>query len=275
MKVGQLAENRLAVRGNPHQYPAPIGGVNLAHDQSLLVEAINQADGAVMTDVEAIGEGADGWRSASRQPLQGQQQLVLLRVQPVGTSGAFAERQEPADLVTELGERLVIRIARAAHLLNIVTRYKLRAGPLSRSGLVARLPGMKQYHPSRGWVVAITLLHLAVCIAHGMAHDSGHVPMSQAGNLFVFVVILAGPLVGLALLWRIQQVGSWIVAGTLAAAFAFGVVNHFVLDSPDHVRAIAQQVRPAFTATALLLALTEAAGATLALRLARETPVRP
>lgn len=129
MKVGQLAENRLAVRGNPHQYPAPIGGVNLAHDQSLLVEAINQADGAVMTDVEAIGEGADGWRSASRQPLQGQQQLVLLRVQPVGTSGAFAERQEPADLVTELGERLVIRIARAAHLLNIVTRYKLRAGP--------------------------------------------------------------------------------------------------------------------------------------------------
>jgi len=91
----------------------------------------------------------------------------------------------------------------------------------------------------------------------------------------VFVVILAGPLVGLALLWRIQQVGSWIVSGTLAAAFAFGVVNHFVLDSPDHVRAIAQQVRPAFTATALLLALTEAAGATLALRLARETPVRP
>ncbi len=146
---------------------------------------------------------------------------------------------------------------------------------LSRSALVARLPGMKQHHPIRGWVVAIALLHLAVCIAHGMAHDSGHVPMSQAGNLFVFVVILAGPLVGLALLWRIQQVGSWIIAGTLAAAFVFGVVNHFVLDSPDHVRAIAEQVRPAFTATALLLALTEVAGATLALRLARETPVRP
>ena len=134
---------------------------------------------------------------------------------------------------------------------------------------------MKQHHPTRGWVVAIALLHLAVCIAHGMAHDSGHVPMSQAANLVVFVVILAGPLVGLALLWRSQQFGSWIVAGTLAAAFVFGVVNHFVLDSPDHVRAVAEQVRPAFTVTAVLLALTEAGGAILALRLAGQTPVRP
>ena len=134
---------------------------------------------------------------------------------------------------------------------------------------------MKQHHPLRGWVVAIALLHLAVCVVHGAAHDRGHVPLSQAANLFVFVVILGGPLLGLALLWRIQQVGSWIVAGTLAAAFVFGVLNHFVLDSPDHVREVAERVRPAFTATALLLALTEAAGATLALRLARATAVRP
>ena len=102
-----------------------------------------------------------------------------------------------------------------------------------------------------------------------MAHDEGHVPMSAAANLFVFVVILAGPLLGLALLWRTQRAGSWIIAVTLAAALVFGVVNHFILESPDHVRAVAEQVRPAFTATALLLALTEVLGAGLAVRLAR------
>src|SRR6185436_6884328 len=121
---------------------------------------------------------------------------------------------------------------------------------------------------------AVGLLHLAICVVHGMAHEQGHVPMSAAANLFVFVVILAGPLVGLALLWRLQRLGSWIVAGTLAAAFVFGAVNHFVLDSPDHIRAVAEQVRPAFTATALLLAVTEVAGAVLAMRLAREGLVR-
>lgn len=129
---------------------------------------------------------------------------------------------------------------------------------------------MRQHHPTRSWVVAIALLHLAVCAAHGMAHDSGHVPMSLAANLFVFGVILAGPLAGLALLWRRRRLGSWIVAATLAAAFCFGVVNHFIFESPDHIRMVAEQVRPAFTVTALLLALTEMLGAVLAVRLARD-----
>lgn len=133
---------------------------------------------------------------------------------------------------------------------------------------------MKPELTVRRWVVAIALLHLAICVVHGMAHDEGHVPMSLAANLFVFVVILAGPLAGLALLWRIQRAGSWIIAATLTAAFAFGVVNHFILESPDHVRVVAERVRPAFTATALLLALTEAVGAGLAVRLARFQRVR-
>jgi hypothetical protein len=125
-------------------------------------------------------------------------------------------------------------------------------------------------HPSvRRWVALIAILHLAVCVVHGMAHDAGHVPMSRAANIFVFSVILAGPLLGLALLWRIQRAASWIIATTLAAAFVFGVVNHFLLDSADHVRAVADGVRPAFTATAVLLALTEILGAGLAVRLAR------
>jgi len=46
-------------------------------------------------------------------------------------------------------------------------------------------------------------------------------------------------------------------------------VNHFVFASPDHVAHVARQWRPLFTTTAVLLALTEAIGAGLAIRIAR------
>jgi Na+/proline symporter len=50
----------------------------------------------------------------------------------------------------------------------------------------------------------------------------------------------------------------------------FGFVNHFVFSSPDHVAHVARPWRPLFATTAVLLALTEALGSGLAIRLARE-----
>jgi hypothetical protein len=47
----------------------------------------------------------------------------------------------------------------------------------------------------------------------------------------------------------------------MAASLVFGVVNHFLLASPDHVSHVAQQWRTLFATTAVLLALTEAATA--------------
>jgi hypothetical protein len=122
----------------------------------------------------------------------------------------------------------------------------------------------------RRWLTAAVLSHLVVSLVHGAAHTKAHVPLSSAANLFVFIVILAGPLVGLALTWRAERIGSWLVAITLAGSLAFGLVNHFVFDSPDHVAHVVPQWRPLFTTTAVLLALTEALGSGLALRLARE-----
>ena len=122
----------------------------------------------------------------------------------------------------------------------------------------------------RNWIAAIVVLHLIISIFHGSAHDGAHVPLSRAATLFVFVVILAGPLAGAALMWRDRVAGSWVVAVTLAASLVFGVVNHFVLPSPDHVAQVARQWQPLFATTAVLLALTEAVGAGLAIRMARE-----
>ena len=115
----------------------------------------------------------------------------------------------------------------------------------------------------------VVVAHLIISLVHGMAHTEARIPMSTAANIFVIVVILAGPLVGLSLLWRFERVGGGLIAAALSASFLFGLVNHFLLVSPDHVAHVAAQIRPLFTVTAALLAMTEGLGAIFAVRLVR------
>jgi hypothetical protein len=119
------------------------------------------------------------------------------------------------------------------------------------------------------WMAATVLVHLLVSMIHGAAHAGASVPMSQAANLFVFVVILAGPLIGLGISFRTKLYGGVVVALTMAAALVFGVVNHFLIDSPDHISHIATQWSRLFVTTAVLLAITELLGLAFALRLVR------
>jgi hypothetical protein len=120
------------------------------------------------------------------------------------------------------------------------------------------------------WLAAVVLAHLVVSFVHGSAHARADVPLSQAATLFVFIVILAGPVVGLALTWPAERLGGWLVAITMAGSLVFGLVNHFVLASPDHISHVNPQWRPLFATTAVLIAITEALGSGLALRLVRE-----
>src|SRR5262249_10513845 len=96
------------------------------------------------------------------------------------------------------------------------------------------------------------------------------VPLSAAANLFVFAVILAGPLVGLGLMWPARRIGLWVIALTMSGSFVFGVLNHFVFAGPDHVAEVDATWRMLFSVTAALLAMTEAFGAGLAIILIRE-----
>jgi len=118
------------------------------------------------------------------------------------------------------------------------------------------------------WLGVIVIGHLAISFIHGTAHARANISMSPAANLFVFGVILAGPLIGLALALRPRRIGAWVVGITLAASLVFGVVNHFVLGGADHVAHVDPRWQPLFATTAVLLAITEALGAALALQLA-------
>ena len=102
-----------------------------------------------------------------------------------------------------------------------------------------------------GALPAIVVVHLAISIVHGRAH---------AGALFVYIVILAGPLLGLAVSpWR-PRAGAWIVAGSMSGALIFGLISHFIIAGPDHVAHVAAEWRALFAVTAVLLAFTEAIG---------------
>ena len=129
---------------------------------------------------------------------------------------------------------------------------------------------MRARNSTRRWLAVVVVLHLLISVAHGMAHDGAQVPMSLAANLFIYIVILAGPLAGLALTWPAPSLGNTVVAVTMAASLVFGIVNHFVLASPDHVSSVDAQWRLLFASTAVLLAATEATACGLAIALVRK-----
>ena len=132
-----------------------------------------------------------------------------------------------------------------------------------------RLHGSSTGRSAWRWLTAVVLVHLVVSIAHGTAHSWAHVPLSRAANLFVFGVIVAGPLIGLAVALADARIGSWVIAITMAGALVFGCANHFVLAGPDHVSQVAERWRPMFTMTAALLAAIEGLATALAIPIAR------
>jgi hypothetical protein len=116
------------------------------------------------------------------------------------------------------------------------------------------------------WLAAVVIAHLTITIGHGAAHNAAHVMLGWASMAFVIVIIEIAPLVGLWLSTRRPREGAALVAASMAASLVFGLVNHFVIVSPDHVSEVADAARPLFAATAVLLVLSEAAGVMLAVR---------
>ena len=128
---------------------------------------------------------------------------------------------------------------------------------------------MQTNYSARRWLAVIVIAHLIVSMVHGAAHAGARISMPLAANLFVWIVILAGPLAGLWLSRNRPAAGGWLVAATMAGSLLFGIVNHFVIASPDHVSHVAAEWRTMFGVTAALLVLTELAGVAAGITSAR------
>jgi hypothetical protein len=114
----------------------------------------------------------------------------------------------------------------------------------------------------------IVFVNRLINIVHGVAPLELHIDLSAAEKLFVAVVILAGPLVAMALLWTPwQRLGLGLLALTMAGSLAFGLYHHFVAMGPDHVGAqVAGFWGTTFVVTACLLFLAEAVGTYVGVR---------
>ena len=82
---------------------APIRGIRLALDEAGRFQSINQLDGGVMTQREAIRQFANGRLGTGGQSFERQQGLMLMGLDPMLSRPRFAELKKVPKLVTKLG----------------------------------------------------------------------------------------------------------------------------------------------------------------------------
>lgn len=109
---------------------------------------------------------------------------------------------------------------------------------------------------------AVVLTHAFVAAAHGLAHKHLAIDLTFAQKLFVFAVITIAPLVSMLLLWtRLRKAGAVLLLLSMGGSLIFGVINHFVIASTDHLLHLrGGDWRFPFQLTAILLAVIEILG---------------
>ena len=109
------------------------------------------------------------------------------------------------------------------------------------------------------------IAHALVGSLHAAAHQVLGVQISPLQLVYIILVITVAPLVAGILFWkRMKTEGGLLLVCSLAGALFFGVFNHFLAISPDHVSRVAELPQKTWTLvfqiTAVLLALAEAFG---------------
>ena len=80
-----------------------------AFDEATFGEPVDEFDRAMMRELEPLGHSADGRFPPLRQPLHGQEHLVLLGFKARRTRSLFTEAEKAAKLITKFGECLILR----------------------------------------------------------------------------------------------------------------------------------------------------------------------
>jgi hypothetical protein len=129
----------------------------------------------------------------------------------------------------------------------------------------------------QAYAIGIIVAHLALSVAHGMAHSHLHIGLNPLQNVFVWLVILAAPLAAGWFIWkRRMRLGGALLAISMGAALAFGVYCHYLLPGPDNVSqadpSAPSNWRSLFDQTAMDIALLEGLGVVAGVVLVLKTP---
>lgn len=119
------------------------------------------------------------------------------------------------------------------------------------------------------------LTHLAINIAHGIAHSELQVGLSQFQTAFVFIVILVSPLIAMALVWTSwKRAGFILLSLSMVGSLIFGLYHHFVAMSADHVSAQPENMLGIlFRLTAYGLLIPEAIGTYAGIHFLRDAEI--
>jgi hypothetical protein len=114
---------------------------------------------------------------------------------------------------------------------------------------------------------AIAVLHAIANGLHGFAHVEIPVPLSLLQGLFISIVIFLIPIIAVVLLWtQFYRIGSWLLISSLAGSLLFGIYNHFIVISPDHVSQVSiVGWGLLFQITAILILIVDGLGAAIGL----------
>ena len=117
-------------------------------------------------------------------------------------------------------------------------------------------------------VTCVVIIHHIVAYLHGGAHNDLAILMAAWQNTFINVVIVFLPLVGVILLWTpYRRIGLYAVAVGMVGAMVFGIVHHYMLESPDHISHLphgSPHVHATFQWTAGAIAMLEGICSTVA-----------
>jgi hypothetical protein len=100
---GQFAEHPFTLPGKREQYFSPVASAPVTTHKTTGRQPVCQLDGAVVPNLQALGQLSDTRADLERQALEGQHELVLPRLQPDNARRLFAKVQELADMVTQFG----------------------------------------------------------------------------------------------------------------------------------------------------------------------------
>jgi hypothetical protein len=130
--------------------------------------------------------------------------------------------------------------------------------------------------------IGTIVAHAVFSSLHGAAHQNLGVRLSQLQVLFVAVVITIAPILAGILLWKgFRKIGAILLVISMMGSFIFGVYNHFIGISPDHVSHLEITTTTnwvwLFQTTAVLIAIIEASGVWVGMQVLRdvqEFPIR-
>ncbi|MDJ0590113.1 MAG: hypothetical protein QNJ72_08985 [Pleurocapsa sp. MO_226.B13] len=117
------------------------------------------------------------------------------------------------------------------------------------------------------YAILIVSLHFLLVVIHALAHQIIPIATSILQYLFIIPIIVITPVVAMVLLQRkLFDAGIVLLFGSMLGALVFGIYNHFLVISPDHIDQIpATNWGKAFQITAFLLMISEILGVSISL----------